>query len=490
MATNVPSPTFGNNGLVLPSQSAILAGVQADIAAAFASQGTINFTTTSGGVTNPTSAGQLANSLAAIISNAYAAFGAVVNGVDPAFASGRMQDAIGRLYFMNRIAATFTTLSVSCIGAVGTVIPFGATIQDSQGYLYTCTAAGTIPVAGHVTLSFANLQPGPLAVPASISIYQSVSGWNTVSLLSGVLGSYAESRPAYELRRQQSVSANANGSTAAIQGALLALPGVTSAYCTQNDTNGTQTIQGVALPANSLYVAVLGTASSSAIAQTILSRKNPGCSYYSGAGSVTTSVVRTSGYQYPYPTYSVTYTVPSNLQILLNISIVNSTSVPSNAATLIQAAVLASFSGADGGQAVGIAAQLLSSRIIQTITTPTINGVTNAYYLPWAQVLSVQIGSINAPGATFTGSISGTTLTVSSVSSGAIATGQTLMDTSGNILTGTSIISGSGLSWTVSSSQTLGSETIYGVTASLYKITPNLNQYPVTSNPLISLTLI
>ena len=62
--------------------------------------------------------------------------------------------------------------------------------------------------------------------------------------------------------------------------------------------------------------------------------------------------------------------------------------------------------------------------------------------------------------AVFTGSISGTALTVSSVTSGTIAIGQTLTGT--GVTAGTTITAGSGLSWTVSASQTVGPITING----------------------------
>jgi hypothetical protein len=57
----------------------------------------------------------------------------------------------------------------------------------------------------------------------------------------------------------------------------------------------------------------------------------------------------------------------------------------------------------------------------------------------------------------FTGYISGTTLTVSSTSSGTVAINQMLIGT--GIVTGTYIVSGSGSTWTVSNSQTTGSAT-------------------------------
>ena len=67
--------------------------------------------------------------------------------------------------------------------------------------------------------------------------------------------------------------------------------------------------------------------------------------------------------------------------------------------------------------------------------------------------------------ATFVGSISGTTLKVTSVTSGTIAIGQTIIGTSGTAITAnTTIVSGSGSTWTVSASQTISSQTINAYT--------------------------
>jgi hypothetical protein len=54
----------------------------------------------------------------------------------------------------------------------------------------------------------------------------------------------------------------------------------------------------------------------------------------------------------------------------------------------------------------------------------------------------------------FSGSISGTTLTVSSVTEGAVTIGQQLYGT--GVTDGTTIVSGNGSSWVVSASQTVG----------------------------------
>jgi hypothetical protein len=66
-------------------------------------------------------------------------------------------------------------------------------------------------------------------------------------------------------------------------------------------------------------------------------------------------------------------------------------------------------------------------------------------------------------GVTFTGSISGTTLTVTDTTGGAPAVGMAL---SGNsLINGTQIVSGSGSTWTVNNSQTVASGSITGETA-------------------------
>jgi hypothetical protein len=71
----------------------------------------------------------------------------------------------------------------------------------------------------------------------------------------------------------------------------------------------------------------------------------------------------------------------------------------------------------------------------------------------------VESASASAPSAIFNGSISGTTLTVNSVSSGTVTSGLVL-DGPG-VLAGTTIQSGGGSTFTVSNSQTIPAQTLY-----------------------------
>ena len=465
-STSVPTIQFTANGFVAPAESAIVEGLNADYNAAFG--GNLN--------TDPsTPQGQLIASTAAMLGDTYDQETLLFNSVDPASAFGRMQDAIARIYFLTRLPGVPTLLQIACGGGQGVPIPVGALIQDQSGNFYLCQQQGQIPPSGTITLPFASALLAPVPVPETVSIYQTIPGWNTVSVASGVVGSLVESRSAFEARRQATVAANAAGFLNAISGAVASVPGVIDWYATENDTGAPVTIGGVSIGANSLYVCVAGGASA-AVAQAIWTKKNPGCAY---TGNTTVDVYDTnSGYSPPYPgPYAVTFETPTEEPVCFLVTITNSTAVPANALALIQAAVVAAFLGQDGGPRARIGSTIYASRFYAAVATLG----------PWALIVSIQIGTDATPTATFTGAISGTTLTVSSVT-GTVAIGQFVYGA--GVQSGTIITAGSGTSWTVSVSQTVTSEAMSSVTAANNDITMNINQLPTLAGADINLALV
>jgi hypothetical protein len=156
--TSVPAPTFGDAGFQVPTERAILDGVLADMSAAFG--GNLNEDLS-------TPQGQLASSLAAIIGDCFSQFLFYTNQVDPAYASGRMQDAIARIYFLTRKPALATTVQATCTGLPGVQIPTGAMVQATDGNLYTCSSGGTIAASGSISLPFVGTKTGPISCPAT-----------------------------------------------------------------------------------------------------------------------------------------------------------------------------------------------------------------------------------------------------------------------------------------------------------------------------------
>lgn len=365
MSTNVPAITWVNGSPVVPSEQSILAGVQADINAAF------------GGGVNPalqTPQGQLAQTETAIIGDKNNEIAYIANQVNPSMASGIWQDAIGQIYFINRIPGAGTVVQATCNGAVGTVIPVGAVAQDTNGYLYSLTSAVTIPTSGSITGSFQNQTQGPIACPvgALSVIYTAIAGWDTISNpTAGALGNDVESRSAFEARRAGSVAGNSLNSVQSIYAAVAAVPNVIDVFVVDNPANTSVSYGATSysLAAHSVCVSVAGGTSSD-IGQAIWSKKPPGCGY-NGNTSVT---VYDTNYATPVP-YTVTYLTPTSVPIYFKIQIQNNSFLPSNIVQLVQDAVLESFNGLDGGTAVGIASTSYSGRYYANINAinPNVN---------------------------------------------------------------------------------------------------------------------
>lgn len=443
MTTLVPQPTFGPNGFVAPTEAEILAGVTADINSDF------------GGGLNPalsTPQGQLATTETAVIGDSYAMFIWYCNQVDPALNSGRMQDAIGRFYFMSRIAGAPTTVQITCSGLDGVIIPVGAVAVDDVGNLYICQQQGTIS-SGNVILPFGCGVNGP--IPCAIGAidgppYQAITGWDSAyNAADGVLGRNVESQSEFEARRTASVAVNAIGILDAILGAVLAVPNVLDAYVTENDDADPVMFQGVLLGPHSLYVAVLG-GNSDAVARAIWSRKAPGCAYNGNTTVIVTDL--DPHYNPPPPTYFVTYQIPTVVNFAVFVFLRNNPQIPSNALAQIQNAIIAAFAGADGGSRAQIGSIIFASR----------------YYAPvamlgaWASIVDIQIGPLGNGGA-FTASIAATVMTVTAVAHGVLGIGQLIQD-AGILASGTMIVNqltgsaGSTGTYTVSVSQTVPNE--------------------------------
>lgn len=377
MTTNVPAITWVNGSPVLPQESSILAGVQADINTAF------------GGGVNPgltTPQGQLAQSETAIIGDKNNQIAYISNQVNPVFASGIWQDAIGYIYFMTRIQAAGTVVQATCTGAVGTLIPAGSIAQDVNGYLYASTSAVTIPASGTITVQFQNQTTGAIAcnIGALNKIYTAVAGWDTVTnSTAGSLGNAVESRAAFEARRQASVAVNAVNSIQAIQAAVLSVPNVLQAVVIDNPTGSAITYGSTSysIAAHSMAVSVSG-GTSSAVAAAIWNKKPPGCGYN---GNTTVTVYDTS-YSTPIA-YSVTYLVPTATNAYFNIVLKNNALLPSNIIQLVQNAVFASFNGQDGGQAAYIGQTTYSGRYYANI-----NAIS-----PYVNIEEVYLGTSASP---------------------------------------------------------------------------------------------
>lgn len=376
--SSVPAIQFTDAGLIIPSESDILSGVLADMNAAF------------GGGLNPaleTPQGQLASSQAAIVADKNAEVAYIVNQVDPQYSDGRFQDAIGRIYFLNRKPATSTVVTATLTGLVGTLVPAGTLAQDTNGSTYASTGDVTIGASGSVDVDFANVRTGPIPCAAGTltQVYQAVPGWDSITnAVDGVLGNAVESRADFEYRRRNSVALNATGTPPAIYGAVFDLNNVLDVYVLDNPKGETVLTGATDYPLlpNSVYVAVVG-GDDAEIARAIWRKKDVGCDYN---GNTSVTVTDDSGYSYPQPSYVVKFERPSTLAIKFAVRIVNDPSLPADVVTLIKNAIVARFNGADDTARERIGSTVFSSRYYGAIVAA----------VPGVSLIDVLIGTSTA----------------------------------------------------------------------------------------------
>lgn len=364
-ASNVPSISWTSTGLVIPDESAILAGVQADIDSAF------------GGGTNPaleTPQGQLASSQSAIIADKNANIAYIVNQIDPQYADGRFQDAIGRIYFLTRKPAVATSVTCTVTGLPSTVIPAGTYAQDTSGNTYVFEGAVTIGSTSTATAQLQNIKTGAIPCPAGTltKVYQSINGWSTINNSSdGTLGNDVESRADFEYRRKNSVAINASGTLESIYANVFNVANVLDVYSIDNPSGNTITVGSTAysIVPHSVYVAVVGGADSD-VANAIWKHKDLGCDYN---GNTSVTITDTSGYSYPQPTYTVKFNRPTATPIKFAVQIVNNSSLPSNIVTLVQNAIYSHFYGTDGSTRERIGASIFASRYYGIVSATATN---------------------------------------------------------------------------------------------------------------------
>ena len=339
--TNVPQPSLGANGFIAPTQSQILAGVQADINQAFG--GNVNFGTANGS----TPAGQFSTSLAATIGNTYDLMLSIFNGVNPAFATGMMQDAIGNIYFMTRSPGTSTVTQVTCSGLAGVQIPLQAVLQAEDGNLYTCDEAGTIPISGSIVLPFSCEVQGPISCPAqTFSIYQAIGGWDSaISSNSGIEGTNVQTAASFEQQRQASVESNSQAMLASIRGSVLNVPNVIDVYTTENDNLYPISLNPVAVIVGSVSGTTLTVAS--VISGTVATTQGVALALSTIAGvTLSTGITISSGSGSTW-TLSGSCTIPTGTTINLGGVVINPKSI---------------YAAVAGGDALAVATAIWSKK--------------------------------------------------------------------------------------------------------------------------------
>ena len=339
--TNVPLPVFSPTGLTTYGEQAILAGVQTDYVQAFALNGKALVTD----LTTPQ--GQLMQSQAYMVAAFQAALAQLVANVDPLTSAGAYQDALGRIYFLTRQAATYATVAASVSGIPGNTLPSGSQVISSDGTVWASQTAVTFATGtglASVTFQAQTAGSAPAAGINDLKIYQAVAGWQGVTnAAASTPGVDQETRAQFEARRQASVSIGGKGQPAVIKAAIGQVAGVSDVFVYDNKSDAAITYGATnyPIPAHSIAISVAGGLNAD-IANAIWSKIDNGCGF-STSGVTTVAVQDTVNYSAPYPTYNMSFVRPATTQVYMTVNVANISGLPANFVPLVQAAVASAF---------------------------------------------------------------------------------------------------------------------------------------------------
>ena len=357
-------------GLIAPSTAEIRAEVTERFKSAFSNSSGVELNTEP-----ETPAGQLIDSITAIIADKNAEILYLANMFNPLTAEGIWQAALGKIYFLTPRVAVNSVATCTCSGLFGTTITEGAIIKSSSDNTqWKSLSTVTIPVSGSINVDFQCVESGPVSAGIGTldKIVTVTPGWDSVTNNTvAVVGSNAESQIAFEKRRYASVAINAHGSLQAIQSALNNLEGVVDSIVIDNSDDTPVEKFGVQIPAHSIYVSVVG-GNDSDIAEILYRKKDAGCGT-AGNSIVSYDVKTLAG----HPVYKFRITRPTPTPIKFKVKVAESNVLPGNYASIVKDAIIAEFNGDNENIRIGMAQTVYASRFITPVIRAGIVDVTD-----------------------------------------------------------------------------------------------------------------
>lgn len=298
--------------------------------------------------------------------NAEIAFISNMNNVY--LATGKFLDSLATLYGLSRKISEPTIVTCTCTGLRGTVIPYGAIVQDVNNNQFRCNVAAgvTIGNTGTVDVTFAAIEKGALVVSSNAvnQIITSIAGWESViNASAGVTGRVEETDAELRNRIQESYAINSTGSVESLESNLAQLSGVIDVAVLENYTNIQITKYGVDIDPHSVAVCISGGEDAD-IASIIYARKDIGCGT---TGDTEVQYIDTAHANTVYR-YNIIRPISTNFYIYVDFF---STELNSDLQDEIKQALINDFLGVLDNDRVKLASEVFSSRFYQCIQNVT-----------------------------------------------------------------------------------------------------------------------
>lgn len=338
--------------------------------------------------------GQIIDSQVAAIHQKDTELAFLANMFNPKTSKGIWQDALGKIYFIQRKPAINSTAVCTLYGLNGTVVEAGALIKseadETLWALNESVTIDTLDSQGNYTAqgTFTCQTEGAIEAAAGVlnQIVTTTANWNSVTNpAAATVGSLEETQAAFEARRYQSVALNSRGTIGSVFARVAQCDGVLATYVIDNKTNVNKVIDGYTLKPHSIYVAVLG-GDDDEIAKAIYNSVSAGCDY-NGNTSVVVTDENTEAQE------TVIFERPTAHPFYIKVFIQDDGNLPDDYANIIKDAVYNNFYGLDTETLINdenilrvvMNSDLYASRFVPSILNAGVN-----------QVLRVELSVDNA----------------------------------------------------------------------------------------------
>lgn len=339
-------------------------------------------------VDESTQDGQLIGVFALAIADANAACIQVYNSFSPSTAQGVGLSSMVKINGLARALPSNSSVTLSIIGTAGTVIINGVA-SDASSNRWLLPPSVIIPPSGQITVTATAEQPGAIIALADtiVRITTVTRGWQEVrNPFAATPGAPVETDPQLRVRQSQSTADPSVTVLAGITGAVLALPGVTAAKPYENDTSATDPL--TTLPPHSIALVVQG-GDVTAICETILMHKTPGCFTY-GTMRETVSDL------YGLP-HDIGFFIPVPVPIAVAITLIPKPGYTTNVGRGISRAVSDYINGLGSGEAVVYSKLWLPANLCDLQGLPIGAGDTYDITELWVGLQGGTLGMTNIP---------------------------------------------------------------------------------------------
>ena len=319
-----------------------------------------------------TPAGQLIDGQTALIAEKDAEILYLGNSFDPQTATGVAQDALAKIYFLSRHVEEPTYVTCQCKGLQGTVIPYGAVVQDINGNIFYNIVPVTIPASGEVSSLFRCSVYGAIEVGANAvnKIITVIPGWDSINnMAAGVTGREVETQTEFESRRYNSVAKNSHGLAESVEGTVGNIDGVVACRIEQNRGDTAVTKFGVTIPPHSVYLSVYGGEQQD-IGYAMHTKIDAGCGT---AGNTEVTITdETNGSEQTY-----FYEIPETVTMGVKVVIQRTNDTPTDIATLIKNAVVNNFNGLTSYERAKMGDKIFASRFYTDVISAGASNLTS-----------------------------------------------------------------------------------------------------------------